>query len=43
MTTENSYGMKEVGPSNVFHVSRKLFQCIDVVTPKAGDVAEVTF
>ena len=43
MTAENSKGMKDVGTSNVSHVSRKPLQCIQVTTPYAGHVVEVTF
>ena len=31
-TTENSKGMKNVGTSNVSHVSREPLQCIDATT-----------
>ena len=43
MTTKNSKGMKDVGTSNVSHVSRDHLQCIQVTTPYAGHVVEVTF
>ena len=43
MTTENSKGMKDVGTSNVSHVSRNPLQCIQVTTPYTGHVVEVTF
>ena len=43
MTTEDSKGMKDVGTSNVSHVSRKPLQCMQVKTPYAGHVVEVTF
>ena len=43
MTTENSKGMKDVGTSNISHVSKNPLQCIQVTTPYAGHVVEVTF
>ena len=43
MTTEDRKGMKHAGTSNVSHVSRKPLQCIDVTTPVASQVVEVTF
>ena len=43
MTAENRKGMKNTGTSNVSHALRKPLQCIDVTTPVAGHVVEVTF
>ena len=43
MTAENWKGMKDLGTSNVGHVSRKPLQCIDVTTPVASHIVEVTF
>ena len=43
MTTENNKGMKDVKTSNVSHVSRNLLQCMQVTTPYAGHVVEITF
>ena len=43
MMTENNKGMKDVGTSNVSHVSRKPLQCIQVAAPYAGHAVEVTF
>ena len=35
--------MKEVGTSNISHVSRKPLQCIAATTPVTGHVVEITF
>ena len=43
MTTENSERMKDVGTSNVSLVSKKPLQYIQLITPYAGHVVEVTF
>ena len=43
MTTDNSKIMKDVGASNVSHVSRNPLQCIQVTTQYAGHIVEVTF
>ena len=43
MTIENSEGMNDICTSSVSHVSRKPLQCIQVTTPYAGHVVEVTF
>ena len=42
MTTENSQGMKDIGTSNVSQVSKKPLQWIQITTPYAGHVVEVT-
>ena len=42
-TTENSKGMKDVGTSNVNHVSRKPLQCIHITAPYESYVVQVTF
>ena len=42
MTAEDRKVMKDVGSSNVSHVSRKPLQCIDVTTQVISHVVEVT-
>ena len=41
--TKNSKALKDVGTSNVSHVSRKPLQCVHIITPYAGYIVEVTF
>ena len=43
MTTENSKGRKDVGTSNISHVSREPLECIHVTTPYIGHIVKVTF
>ena len=43
MTKENSKEMKELGASNVSHISRKPLQCIHITTPYEGLVVEGMF
>ena len=43
ITKENSKWMKDDSTSNVSHVSRKPLKCIQVTTPYASHVVEVTF